>query len=110
MFNKDFFFENRDFYEIMLKNIVQPDRPQMTIWRTRIACLVPKATHKHSEYVILVAFPLQQWLHERASMLGYTWIAYLVYAGNQNHICTVSHPTYRRLTVLSQLQILEVNL
>jgi hypothetical protein len=25
-----FFFENRDFYEIMLKNIAQPDSPQMT--------------------------------------------------------------------------------
>jgi len=24
---------------------------------------------------ILIAFPLQQWLHERASMLRYTYIA-----------------------------------
>ena len=31
-----FFFENRTVYEIMWKNIVQPDRPQMTIWRMRI--------------------------------------------------------------------------
>jgi len=27
---------------------------------------------KQSEYVMLIAFPLQQWLHERASMLRYT--------------------------------------
>ena len=53
----------------MWKNIVQPDRPQMTIWRMRIACWIPKATNTHSEYVILIVFPLQQWLHERASML-----------------------------------------
>ena len=26
-------------------------------------------THTHSECAILIAFPLQQWLHERASML-----------------------------------------
>jgi len=29
----------------------------MTIWRTRIACW---ATNTNSEYVILIAFPLQQ--------------------------------------------------
>jgi hypothetical protein len=28
-----------------------------------------KATNTHSEYVILIAFPPQQWLHERASIL-----------------------------------------
>jgi hypothetical protein len=31
-----------------------------------------------SEYVILIAFPLQQWLNQRASMLRYTYIACLV--------------------------------
>ena len=31
------------------------------IWRTRISCWIPKATNEHSEYVILGAFPLQQW-------------------------------------------------
>ena len=31
------------------KNIVQPDRPQMTIWRMRIACWMPKATDTHYE-------------------------------------------------------------
>ena len=45
----------------------------MIIWRMRIACWIPKATHTHSEYVILVAFPPQQWLHERASLLHYTY-------------------------------------
>jgi len=40
----------------------------MTIWRRRITCWIPKATNTHSEYVILFAFPLQQWLNERASM------------------------------------------
>ena len=29
----------------MWKNMVNPDRPQMTIWRMRIACCIPKATH-----------------------------------------------------------------
>jgi len=40
----------------------------MTIWHTEIACLIPKATDGHSEFVILIAFPLQQWLHQCISM------------------------------------------
>jgi hypothetical protein len=59
------------FYEIIWKNMVEPDRPQMTIWRRRIACWIPKAANEQSEYVILIVYPLQQWLHERPSMVGY---------------------------------------
>ena len=36
------------------------------IWRMRLACWMTKATGTYSEYVILVAFPWQQWLRERA--------------------------------------------
>jgi len=50
----------------------------MTIWRMRIACRIPKATNAHSEYVIFIAFLLQQWLHVRASMLCYTYIVCIV--------------------------------
>jgi hypothetical protein len=45
----------------MWTNIVEQGRPQMTIWRTRIACWVRKATNTHSDYVIFIAFPLQKW-------------------------------------------------
>ena len=47
------------------------------IWRMRIVCWIPKATDTHSAYVILIAFPLQQWLHERVSVLRYTCIVCL---------------------------------
>ena len=50
----------------------------MTIWRMRIGCWIPKATDTLSEYVTLTVFPLQQWLHERASILRYTYIACLL--------------------------------
>jgi len=50
----------------------------MKIWRMRIARWIPKATNTHSYYVILIAFPLQQWLHERGSLLRYTYSACLV--------------------------------
>jgi hypothetical protein len=72
MFN-NFFFENHAVYEIMWENIVQPGRPQMTIWRMHFSCWIPKATNTHSQYVILVAFPLLQLLHERASMLSHSY-------------------------------------
>jgi hypothetical protein len=35
-------------------------------------------TNTHSKHVTIIAFPLQQWLHERASVLRYTYIAGLV--------------------------------
>jgi len=35
----------------MWENMVQPDRPQKTIWRMRISCCVPKAKNTPSEYV-----------------------------------------------------------
>jgi hypothetical protein len=66
------------FLKIMWKNIVERGRPQLAMWHMRIACCIPKATNTHSQYVILVAFPLQQLLPEHASMLRYTYIACLV--------------------------------
>jgi hypothetical protein len=54
-------------------------RPQITIWRMRIAFWITKATNTRSEYVILIAFP-RQWLRERASTLHYTYTACLVSA------------------------------
>ena len=67
----------------MWKDLVEPDRPQMTIWRMGAVCWIPKTTDTHSEYVVLIAFPLQQWLHKRASVL--------------RHICTDRHVLYIKL-------------
>jgi hypothetical protein len=50
----------------------------MTVWRKRIACWVPKPKNTHSEYAILIVFLMLQWLHERASMLPFQYIACLV--------------------------------
>ena len=40
----------------MWKNIVELCKPQMTVWRMRIACRIPKTTNTHSDYAILNAF------------------------------------------------------
>jgi hypothetical protein len=71
-----FFFEDRAFYEVMWKNILEPGRPQLTIWGKCIAFWVTKGTNTRSEYILLVVIIiiiiiiiillLQQWLHNRA--------------------------------------------
>jgi len=51
---------------------------QMTVWRMRIVCWIPEVANTNPEYVILIALPQQQWLHEGTLMLRYTYIAYPV--------------------------------
>ena len=61
----------------MWNNIVERGRLQMIIWRMRIACWIPKATHTqtYSEYVILIATPLPQRLDESPTTLRYMYIS-----------------------------------
>jgi hypothetical protein len=58
--------------------MVQPHRPQETviIRSMPLACRITKATDAHR--ICNTAFPGQQWLHERASVLRYTHTACLV--------------------------------
>ena len=47
--NAHFMFYNTFFSKIILwKNIVNPNKPQMTIWRVPTACWIPKATNKQT--------------------------------------------------------------
>jgi hypothetical protein len=64
----------------------------MTIRHMRIAYWTPKSTNTHSEYVILIDFPLQQWLRKRSSMLRYTYSACLCF---QIAFLQVSKPAAR---------------
>jgi hypothetical protein len=50
----------------------------LDIW-VFFACWITKARDTHPECLIITAFPLHQWLQERASRLRYTYIACLVY-------------------------------
>jgi hypothetical protein len=61
----------------MWKNVVERGGPQI-IWHILVECWIPKATNAHTDCVLLIAFPLLQWLHERASVLLYTYIACLI--------------------------------
>jgi len=73
------FFLSSAVYEIMWKNILERGRTQMTMWGMCIACCIPQATNTHSNYVIPIAFLMQQWLRDHASMLRVTCIACLVF-------------------------------
>jgi len=42
----------------MWKNIVEPDRTQMTRWCMHITCWIPNTKNTHSDYVKLITFPL----------------------------------------------------
>ena len=84
------------------KNIVEPDRPQMTVWHNCFACWICKAANTHSEYVIFIAFPLQQYLRERASVLRCTNTAFSLLFDGQ---VTVSHNlTERHVDFLVQVK------
>jgi len=61
------FSENLAIYQTMWKNIVEPGTRHMKIWRMRLARWIPMATKTLSQYVALIAFPVQQWLHKRTS-------------------------------------------
>jgi hypothetical protein len=61
-----------------------------TTRRMRLACCITKATDTYSQYVTLIAFPLQQWLRERASVLRGKYIAGFV------RIFTFSQPRIRK--------------
>ena len=64
----------------MLQNVVEPDRPLKTMWRMRMACWITMASDTRSEYVILIAFPRQQWLGESVSVF-YIYIYTYIHIG-----------------------------
>jgi hypothetical protein len=88
-------------YEIMSKNVVEPEMPQMTKCR-RVPCWISKATlanghararastpylharasahtHTHKYVIILIVFPQQKMFLARVSVLRSTYMASLVH-------------------------------
>jgi hypothetical protein len=61
VFSNFFSFENRAVFEIMWESVVESGRPRDSMAHAH--CMLD--TKLYSEYVILIAYPLQQWLQER---------------------------------------------
>jgi hypothetical protein len=73
----------------MWKNIIDSSMLHMTIRLMRISRWLPKTKNIHLEYVILTAVPLKRWLHNRASLLRYTYIAFPVITLVESVYCAV---------------------
>ena len=101
---------NRAVREIMWKNIteadrppfmrwcgkifVESDRPQMTIRRMCVRCWITKATDKHSEYVMLIAF-------SAATVVTRTYltVAFIRTLPDDEHMCSKHVEAWNKLIV-----------
>ena len=74
-------FENSVVYGIIRKKRYRAGQTadDNRTWCMQIACCVPKATNTRSEHVILLAFPLQQWLHKCTPMFCHMYSVCLVW-------------------------------
>jgi len=63
-------------YEVTWKNIVELDRPQITIWHMHHTSWKSKAIDTHFEYVILIAF-------SAATMVARNYLSVTVYRVSQ---------------------------
>jgi len=54
MFTNIFFRYNLAVGEMVWKNVVEPERPKMTIWRIHISRWVPKATNDKFDVILTV--------------------------------------------------------
>ena len=71
--------ENWAVYDKTWMNILQSDRPQMTIkYNTYALHAGQLRIQTYTLRICNTSFPLQQWLSERATILPYTYIACLV--------------------------------
>ena len=80
--SKFFFRKIVPFFEIIWKKYgtaLQASDDNL-IRRMRFACWMIKDTNTHSECVILIVFPQQQWLRERTSLLR---LAFLLTIGTR---------------------------
>jgi hypothetical protein len=87
------FFPSKSCAVYMWKNMAEPEMPQMAKWCMRFAFWITKATDKHLEYEIIIAFPQQQWFHKCTSML-----------------CLYVHcPSWSAMTILHGLRDLNIH-
>ena len=62
----------------MWKNTAVQHTDKKKTGRMRFACWIIKAKNTHSVCTIISACPRQQWLHQSAAILGYTYIIRIV--------------------------------
>ena len=89
----------------MWKNTVEWVRPQMTTWRTQVPSRTPTAINIHSEYIILIDFPMQRWLFFNVTLYGHClswwiikwkWFLWCVASVAENHTTVFERMFCRR--------------
>ena len=78
--------------------MVESESAQLKIQRMRISCWMPKSTDTHSQYVIIIGFPLQQLLHDRPSVLRYIPLPVFFFTNTTVLPLLFYHYTFRLLT------------
>jgi hypothetical protein len=63
------FPESRAVYDIMRTNMVEPDRPQMTIYMAHALCVLDNYGYRHTLRIWNISCFWKQWFRERASKL-----------------------------------------
>jgi lysyl-tRNA synthetase class I len=67
------------------KNIIEPDRPQMKLWRMHNPCWIPKATDTHTQTLCnIYCFSTATIVAQTRLNLPYTYNASLVKISYQN--------------------------
>ena len=76
----NFFPENRAVYEIIWKKYgkARQATDENIIRRMPVQSWIKKAKNTQIKYMIVIAFPWQQWLCDRASVLRFMYIACVV--------------------------------
>jgi hypothetical protein len=74
-----FFRKSCRLWDNLEKYVVEPDRRDNL---ARARCMLSTQGYRHKHFVILTAFPLQKWLHQRTSMWRCLHIASRMYAIN----------------------------
>jgi hypothetical protein len=72
------FFGKACLFKVTWKNMVEPNRLQMPVWRMRIECWILKDTNTQSEHVILYLFHGNNGCANAPQCYIYTYIVYLV--------------------------------
>jgi hypothetical protein len=89
------FTNNRAVYEKMWKNIVERAKPQMAIWRTCIACWIPKAANTHT-FPICNTYSCSTTtrLHKHTTALRYT-VTLQTFHKQHSSFCTTITEMYK---------------
>ena len=106
---KTHFLDYRAGYKPMWKNTVQAERPQIKIQYGAVALHTGQLrlqTHTRLHNTVLIAFPRQRWLRERASVtlhVEYFFVTCMCHLTNLSHVTFCGIVQYIKNVIYSKL-------